>query len=587
MKVIIEQLPVDKTKNFGTLEYVLDKYSRTWSWKVTGSRAVTMVSRLIPQSWYGEGPNEAIIPDNFQNVQQIQWILERYPMEILSKSAWRRKIIKSTTKKIKPKKIEKLSKASPGKQFKGKLLNFQKEGLDFLLKSSGNALLADEMGLGKTVQTLAYISTEKQSSPTLVIAPLVTLRNWQREIGKFMMKKSRNGRLMEQSVPSSTLIRKGKSQDIGKFDFYIINYELLEKRLVDLSKLNIRTIVCDEVQNLRSKSTKKYAAVKKLTALKSVKYRIGLSGTPIYNRGSEIWPIVDILRPGLLGSFKEFCEYFCYVNDKGKAIVLENKRESLREELCRHVMLRRKKSDVLKELKDKVRYKEFIDSDSTYYNNELDKIWKKLEVEQKEAETAFDKSASFHRAIQSERQAAGVAKLPHVINFVKNIMEIDESVVVFCHHRAIHDLLHNSLSEFNPSSIIGGQSDNKRQLQIDMFQEGKTKLMIAGLRAGNLGINLTRAKYVIFAELDWSPAIHRQAEDRLHRIGQKNTVFAYYLIGNGTLDDHVAKILVDKSYEIDSIMDETAESFENKEKAELILAQIHDKLHSTQKINSG
>jgi len=443
------------------------------------------------------------------------------------------------------------------------------------------------MGLGKTVQTLAYISTEKQSSPTLVIAPLVTLRNWQREIGKFMMKKSRNGRLMEQSVPSSTLIRKGKPQDIGKFDFYIINYELLEKRLVDLSKLNIRTIVCDEVQNLRSKSTKKYAAVKKLTALKSVKYRIGLSGTPIYNRGSEIWPIVDILRPGLLGNFKEFCEYFCYVNDKGKAIVLENKRESLRKELCRHVMLRRKKSDVLKELKDKVRYKEFIDSDSTYYNNELDKIWKKLEVEQKEAETAFDKSASFHRAIQSERQAAGVAKLPHVINFVKNIMEIDESVVVFCHHRAIHDLLHNSLSEFNPSSIIGGQSDNKRQLQIDMFQEGKTKLMIAGLRAGNLGINLTRAKYVIFAELDWSPAIHRQAEDRLHRIGQKNTVFAYYLIGNGTLDDHVAKILVDKSYEIDSIMDETAESFENKEKAELILAQIHDKLHSTQKINSG
>ena len=586
MKVLIEQIPVDKTKNFGTLEYVLDKYSRTWSWKVTGSRAVTMVSRLISQSWYGEGPNEAIIPDNFQNVKQIQWILERYPMEILSKSAWRRKILKSTSKKIKPKKIEKLCKANPGKQFKGKLLNFQKEGLDFLLKSSGNALLADEMGLGKTVQTLAYISTEKQSSPTLVIAPLVTLRNWQREIGKFMMKKSRNGRLMGHAIPSTTLIRKGKSQEIGKFDFYIINYELLEKRLIDLSKLNIRTLVCDEVQNLRSKSTKKYAAVKKLAALKSIKYRIGLSGTPIYNRGSEIWPIVDILRPGLLGSFKEFCEYFCYVNDKGKAIVLENKRESLREELCRHVMLRRKKSDVLKELKDKVRYKEFIDSDSTYYNKELDKIWKKLETEQKEAETAFDKSASYHRAIQSERQAAGVAKLPHVINFVKNIMEIDESVVVFCHHRAIHDLLHNSLSEFNPSSIIGGQSDNTRQLQIDMFQEGKTKLMIAGLRAGNLGINLTRAKYVIFAELDWSPAIHRQAEDRLHRIGQKNTVFAYYLIGNGTLDDHVAKILVDKSYEIDSIMDKTTESFENKEKADLILAQIHDKLNSTQKINS-
>ena len=584
MKVITEPVDLSKVKNFGTLEYVLDKYSRTWSWKVTGTRAVTMVSRLIPQSWYGEGPNEAIIPDNHQNVQQIQWILERYPMEILSKSIWHRKISKSSIPQIKLKKIEKLSKATPSKQFRGKLHNFQKEGLDFLLKSSGNALLADEMGLGKTVQTLAYLATEKQAMPALVIAPLVTLRNWQREIGNFMKKKSRNGRLIESEIPSSTAIRKGKSQEIGKFDFYIINYELLEKRLADLSKLNIRSIICDEVQNLRSKSTKKYAAVKKLAALDSVKYRIGLSGTPIYNRGSEIWPIVDILRPGLLGSFKEFCEYFCYVNDKGKAIVLENKRESLRSELCNHVMLRRKKSDVLKELKDKVRYKEVIDSDSTYYNKELDKIWKKLEAEQKQAETEFDKSASYHRAIQSERQAAGVAKLPHVINFVKNIMEIDESVVVFCHHRAIHDLLHKSLGEYNPASIIGGQSDNLRQLQIDMFQEGKTKLMIAGLRAGNVGINLTRAKYVIFAELDWSPAIHRQAEDRLHRIGQKNTVFAYYLIGNGTLDDHVAKILVDKSYEIDSVMDSVGESFENKEKADLILAQIQDKLNSAQKI---
>ena len=584
MKVITEPVDLSKVKNFGTLEYVLDKYSRTWSWKVTGTRAVTMVSRLIPQSWYGEGPNEAIIPDSPQNVQQIQWILERYPMEILSKSTWHRKISKSSTPQIKLKKIEKLSKATPSKQFRGKLYNFQKEGLDFLLKSSGNALLADEMGLGKTVQTLAYLATEKQALPALVIAPLVTLRNWQREIGNFMKKKSRNGRLMGREIPSSTVIRKGKSQEIGKFDFYIINYQLLEKRLADLSQLNIRSIICDEVQNLRSKSTKKYAAVKKLAALNSVKYRIGLSGTPIYNRGSEIWPIVDILRPGLLGSFKEFCEYFCYVNDKGKAIVLENKRESLRSELCNHVMLRRKKSDVLKELKDKVRYKEVIDSDSTYYNKELDKIWKKLEEEQKQAETEFDKSASYHRAIQSERQAAGVAKLPHVINFVKNIMEIDESVVVFCHHRAIHDLLHKSLSEYNPASIIGGQSDNTRQLQIDMFQEGQTKLMIAGLRAGNVGINLTRAKYVIFAELDWSPAIHRQAEDRLHRMGQKNTVFAYYLIGNGTLDDHVAKILVDKSYEIDSVMDTVSESFENKEKAELILAQIQDKLNSAQKI---
>jgi SNF2 family DNA or RNA helicase len=540
-----------------------------------------MISRLAPEAWYGENENEVIIADSTESIKQLKLLMDRYPLEILSKTIWQRKIVKTyAPKPTLPPIKHKLKRAKAGEQFRGKLMNFQKEGLDFLLKSSGNALLADEMGLGKTVQTLSYVSTEKQTFPVLIIAPLVTLKNWEREIAKFLKKKSRNGRIIESESPSVTLIRTGKSKELPKTDIYVINYELLFKRAVDLEKVGIRTMVCDEVHNLRSKSTQKYKAVKKLAALPSIHYRIGLSGTPIYNRGSEIWPIIDILKPGLLGSFKEFCEYFCYVNDKGKAIVLENKRASLRNELQKHVMLRRKKSDVLKELKDKVRYKEVIASDTEFYLEELDKIWKKLEAEQKEAKTEFSKSASYHRAIQSERQIAGIAKLPHVINFVKNIMEIEESVVVFCHHKVIHKLLHESLQEFSPVSIIGGQSDKLRQDQIDKFQRGESKLMIAGIRAGNVGINLTQAKYVIFAELDWSPAIHRQAEDRLHRIGQKNTVFAYYLIGNGTLDDHVASILVDKSYEIDAIMDETVDTYENKDKAALILAQIQDKIHS-------
>ena len=568
-------------ENFGTLEYVQDKYSKLWCWKITGKLAIDKISSLSSKAWYGENENEVIIEDSTDSIKQLKLLMDRFPLEILSKTVWQRKIVKTyAPKPTLPPIKHKLKRAKPGEQFRGKLMNFQKEGLDFLLKSSGNALLADEMGLGKTVQTLSYVSTEKQTFPVLIVAPLVTLNNWEREIEKFLKKKSRNGRILESNSPSVTLIRTGKSKELPQTDIYVINYELLLKRSGDLEKVGIRTIVCDEVHNLRSKTTQKYKAVKKLAALPTVQYRIGLSGTPIYNRGSEIWPIIDILKPGLLGSFKEFCEYFCYVNDKGKAIVLENKRASLRNELQKHVMLRRKKADVLKELKDKVRYKEVIASDTDYYLEELDKIWKKLEDEQKEAQTEFSKSASYHRAIQSERQIAGVAKLPHVINFVKNIMEIEESVVVFCHHKVIHKLLHESLQEVSPVSIICGQSDSTRQDQIDKFQKGESKLMIAGIRAGNVGINLTKAKYVIFAELDWSPAIHRQAEDRLHRIGQKNTVFAYYLIGNGTLDDHVASILVDKSYEIDAIMDETVDTYENKDKAALILAQIQNKIHS-------
>ena len=563
--------------NFGNLEFVLDRYSGTWCWKISGSRAVNMAAKLIPRAWYGDKPDEAIVSDNDENVKHLKWITEHYPLTILSKSVWNRKTASLIVKKQRVPKIEKLEKATPSNQFRGTLLDFQREGLDFLLKSSGNALLADEMGLGKTVQTLAYLSKEKNAFPALIVAPLVTLTHWQREIEKFLKKKSKNGKINSKASPTSTMIRIGKSSDIGNYDFYIINYELLHKRADDLAKLPIRSIVCDEVQHLRSKTTQKYAAVKKLAAKESVKYRVGLSGTPIYNRGSEIWPIVDILKPGLLGNFKEFCEYFCWVDEKGKAIVLDNKRDTLRKQLTTHVMLRRKKSDVLKDLKDKVRYQEVIASDERFYKTELDKIWKKLEEEQSYAETAFDKSASYHRAIESERQAAGLAKLKHVVEFVNEVMETEESIVVFCHHKAIHTLLHESLEEHNPSSIIGGQTLTTRDNEIDRFQKGQTRLMIAGLRAGNVGINLTKARYVIFAELDWSPAIHRQAEDRLHRIGQKNKVFAYYLVGKGTLDEHVADILVDKAYEIDSILDAKTESFENKERAKLILAQIHDK----------
>ena len=539
-----------------------------------------MTAKLIPRAWYGDKPDEAIVSDNDENVKHLKWIAERYPLTILSKSVWNRKTASLIVKKQRVPKIEKLEKATPSNQFRGTLLDFQREGLDFLLKSSGNALLADEMGLGKTVQTLAYLSKEKNAFPALIVAPLVTLTHWQREIEKFLKKKSKNGKINSKASPTSTMIRIGKSSDIGNYDFYIINYELLHKRADDLAKPPIRSIVCDEVQHLRSKTTQKYAAVKKLAAKESVKYRVGLSGTPIYNRGSEIWPIVDILKPGLLGNFKEFCEYFCWVDEKGKAIVLDNKRDTLRKQLTTHVMLRRKKSDVLKDLKDKVRYQEVIASDERFYKAELDKIWKKLEEEQSYAETAFDKSASYHRAIESERQAAGLAKLKHVVEFVNEVMETEESIVVFCHHKAIHTLLHESLEEHNPSSIIGGQTLTTRDNEIDRFQKGQTRLMIAGLRAGNVGINLTKARYVIFAELDWSPAIHRQAEDRLHRIGQKNKVFAYYLVGKGTLDEHVADILVDKAYEIDTILDAKTESFENKERAKLILAQIHDKASS-------
>ncbi len=146
-------------KEFGTLEYVLDTYSKNWTWKLTGSRAVSMVARVIPQAWYGNGPEEAIVPDTEHNVQKIKWIMETYPLEIKSRNIWQRKTKHMKAPKRKWTRIEKLRKANPGEQFWGTLLDFQREGLDFLVKSSGNALLADEMGLGKCSTGHTLVST--------------------------------------------------------------------------------------------------------------------------------------------------------------------------------------------------------------------------------------------------------------------------------------------------------------------------------------------------------------------------------------------------------------------------------------------
>ena len=136
-------------KEFGTLEYVLDTYSKNWTWKLTGSRAVSMVARVIPQAWYGDGPDEAMVPDTVQNVEKIKWIMETYPLEIKSRNIWQRKTRHMKVPKRRWTKIEKLRKAPAGDLFRGTLLYFQREGLDFLIKSSVNALLADDMGLGK------------------------------------------------------------------------------------------------------------------------------------------------------------------------------------------------------------------------------------------------------------------------------------------------------------------------------------------------------------------------------------------------------------------------------------------------------
>lgn len=560
----------------GRKEWTTEEYrQRQGLWRVNGAQPAIMMSRIIPNCWTKE-PGVVEVKDNIANIEHLRWIMLRYPLEILDEKKWNARVLELEQilyrRYDNGKRNLKADKAEPSSSFVGELRDFQKEGLDFLLRNNGTVLLADSMGTGKTIEALSFMVTANKALPALIVAPLVTLQNWKREIEKFVR--------IEGDVPSINVIRDGSPNDLEQADFYVINYDLVAKRKEDLFNIQPRTICLDEVQNIRNANTERYAGIKEIAAARSVTYRCGLSGTPIYNHGYEIWPIIDFIYPGLLGTRQEFTEMYCNKYDSRE--IAEDKRQALYEFLCQNVMIRRRKEDVLKDLPEKTRYHQEIEVDLAFYDNEMDKLIEELNRKLGDANTDLKKIAQAYSGFNaSERQIAGVSKVPAVISFVKDMMELEESIVVFCHHHVVHDLLMSSFAEFKPSHIIGGQPDAARQVNIDRFQNSETKLMIAGLRAGNVGINLTAGSYVVFAELDWSPAIHLQAEDRCHRIGTKHPVFAYYLEGLETFDTTIGEILTEKTMEIESVMGDTRteqEGEQNQKRAEQILEMIRKRL---------
>lgn len=536
-----------------------------------------IIKRLIPSHM----SNPLSVHASHENVRLLNMVLGEYPMLITGKDRWYDLLMESESDKHMQYAVSRLAPVTPDpKHFTGVLMPFQKYGLDFLLKTQGNALVADEMGLGKTVQTLAFVAQRPQSVPAVVVAPLVTLENWKREIQRFL----RLGAGAEKNAyaaPRVEIIRSGSAGALGEADFYIINYELVHKRIRDIVAAGPKLVVFDEIQNLRRANTYKIHACTELANHRSVAHRIGLSGTPIYNNGAEMYEIAEVVRPGIFGSKEQFKEKFYEVDDAYGAV--DFKQEELSRFLKRNLLIRRKKMDVLEDLPEKSRVQQTIPIDSGMYEEKIKKMYIKIEEAKRRLGVAVggaDKKrrlAEFNSLLLEmrieERQLAGLAKAPYVVEYIKGLLEDyeDEKFVVFCHHRRVHKILGDGLWKYRPLQIIGGQTDAARQYAIDEFQANPySRVIICGLRAGNVGINLTEASYVIFAELDWSPAVHSQAEDRLHRIGQKSRVFAHYIIGAGTFDGYLADVLTAKGDVIRRVLGDKAEATNNKKALELL-----------------
>ena len=469
-----------------------------------------------------------------ENVRAVEKTALMFGARVAEPEKWEELLARTEEAEERAAAFESLQERPEPPGFRGKLRPFQKVGLDFLCK--GGVLLADEMGLGKTVQAIAYLCQER-AWPAVVVSPLVTLVNWRREFEKF-------------APGSSHLVRGGKRAPVpamnglfGESRVVIINYELLHKRVDDIIAAGPQAVVFDEVQALRNKGTDRYYAARKLAD--ACPRRVALSGTPVYNRPYDVHSIVDVVAPGMLGTAKEFEATHGESSDPRCA--------GLAERLKQRVMLRRLKTQVARDLPSKTREQRTIQVGADYARA-IEGLASRLGPALVGGPgPAFDLAVI--QARTTERQAAGLAKAPFAADYLKTMLDdTGEPVVAFCHHRNVHALLVAALADYSPVSIAGGQSDKDRQKAIDDFQSGKAKAAVCSLRAGNVGISLTAASRVVFAELDWSPAVHRQAEDRLHRVGQKSPVWAYYLAGAGTFDEELIGALVSKSEQADAIL---------------------------------
>ena len=514
-------------KSYGELSY--NKRSR--SWVIKGEPLVCQMAKRLFPGCDGKGRGVARFAANRRNAGELHWLMLRYPLTVRAsdEARWERALQEARDYARMRERARTAPQAltpSPA-FFKGQLMPFQKEGAAYLVNTP-RALLADEMGLGKTVQALAAVA-ELQAYPLLLVVPPHLVTNWQREIRSFLQN-------ADGSEPSVHVLRGLKPYPLPSAQIYIVHYLLLRGWKEALQKLDFAAVVFDEIQELRHSGTEKYSAAS-LLAEKAPR-ALGLSGTPIYNRGGEIWNVINILDFHALGDWESFTREWCYGYGNNIVAKPELLGETLREE---GYMLRRTKDAVLDQLPPKRRLVQEIDLDDAVYR-ELMAPAREMVERLRQARTSFDRARIEDEICQRMRRATGLAKAPYVAAFVRALLDGGEKVLLFAHHHGVMDAYRAALAAEKPVFVTGRETAAQKTAAVDAFMAGKTDLCCISMRAA-AGLNLQRATCVVFGELDWSPAVHTQAEDRAHRLGQKDSVLCYYLVSPGGSDAQMQEAL--------------------------------------------
>jgi superfamily II DNA or RNA helicase len=452
--------------------------------------------------------------------------------------------------------------------FHGTLRPYQQIGMSWLVhlrKWGMGACLADDMGLGKTIQLLAYLAyckkTDLLRGPFLLVCPTSVLGNWLKEVERFF--------------PSlSVMIHHGAdrlkgeefSLQVESCDLILTTYSLVQRDAEELGSIHWDGVALDEAQHIKNAYTKQSRIVRKLHA----DHRIALTGTPVENRIDELWSIFEFLNPNFLGPYSSFRRGFILPIERSG----DQQRMNTLKRLIKPFLLRRLKTDpaVISNLPEKIESKEYCLLTREQVN--LYEQVVQLVLAEEGKKTGMERKGLILAAISKLKQicnhpslfvgdsrfdSSRSGKVARLADLIGEMLSEGDRVLLFTQYIKMGHIIKSVLEqnhEITVPFLHGGVSRPKRDEMIERFQNGTkaTPVLLMSLKAGGIGLNLTRANRVIHIDRWWNPAVENQATDRAYRIGQTEAVYVYKMICTGTIEEQIDKMMESKKELVSAIM---------------------------------
>lgn len=438
--------------------------------------------------------------------------------------------------------------------FHGTLRPYQVTGFSWLafLKSLGmGACLADDMGLGKTVQLLALMAHAKQEGeegPVLLICPTSVVGNWVREAARF------TPYLSVMVHHGSERQRGGIADDAALFDLVISTYGVVSREAEELCQVEWRGIVLDEAQNIKNPDTKQSRAVRSLHA----GFRVALTGTPVENRLFDLWSLMEFLNPGYLGPRREFGRRFAIPVEKSH----DQTATATLKAIVQPFVIRRLKTDpaVAPDLPDKIEMTDactLTKEQATLYEAVVRDMLTRIESEEGITRKGLVLSAIMRLKQICNHPALFLAdrssvprrsgKLIRLISLLEEVLAEGDAALIFTQFSSMGEILHPYLQEVFGEEVLflhGGVTRKRREEMVMRFSTpGGPRIFVLSLKAGGVGLNLTRACHVFHFDRWWNPAVENQATDRAFRIGQTKNVMVHKFVCQGTLEERIDEMI--------------------------------------------